>query len=294
MPLKILSPAKINIGLRVCPKNSEYGDFHKIESIFQTVNLFDEIEAEFSDENDSDCIVECDSLVLPKENTLTKTFHAFRKNAGICDSRSVKVRLTKRIPSGGGLGGGSSNAAYFLKLLSELYGVALTRELAFSVAEQVGSDVFFFLGLQNGFGAALVSGRGEKVSEIECRKLNLILIFPDVFSSTKEAYSLVDEFYESDESALSGYIDFDDYEKLYRADFSEWSKENLGFKNSFTSVLEKKYPLISDAILDLKNSGAVFADMTGSGSVVFGVFDDEKSRSDAMEKLCKKWKCVFA
>lgn len=297
MFMKILSPAKINIGLRVYPKNSEYGSFHKIESIFQTVNLFDEIEAEFSDENTSSCNVECDSLVLPKENTLTKTFDAFRKNACILDSRSVNVKLTKRIPSGGGLGGGSSNAAFFLKLLSRLYDVELTRELAFSVAEEVGSDVFFFLGLKNGAGAALVSGRGEKVKEIESRKLNLVLVFPDVFSSTKEAYSLVDESYATLENALSGYIDFADYERLYNSDLSEWSKnenEGCGFKNSFTPVMEKKYPLILDAIRDLKNAGAVFADMTGSGSVVFGVFRDEKSSCLALETLCKKWKCVSA
>ncbi len=301
MSVKTLAPAKINIGLQVFPKSVEYDGFHKIESIFQTVDLFDELDVDFSDAGKGICQVVCPSMDLPKENTLTRTFDSFRRLSSIdenADDRSVRVFLKKRIPSGGGLGGGSSDAAFFLKALAELYGIELTRELAFSVAGDVGSDVFFFLGLKNGSGSALVAGRGEKVDEIECRKLKFLLVFPDVFSSTKEAYSLLDKSYETFENAggnvISTFLPFSDFEGLYRKDLSIWGHEKYGFKNSFTSVMVEKYPLIGDAILDLKKEGAVFSDMSGSGSTVFGVFEDDASAKNALSALKLKWKCVLA
>lgn len=298
MSVRILSPAKINIGLQVYPKSGEYAGFHKIESIFQTVELFDELFVEFSDDGMGRCVVSCDSMKLPAENTLTKTFDSFRKFASVNDGRSVSVSIVKRIPSGGGLGGGSSNAAFFLKALSGMYGVPLTRELSFSVAGEVGSDVFFFLGLKDGTGAALVGGRGERVSEIECRKLWFVLVFPDVFSSTKEAYSLLDRSYgileESGESAVSDFLPFGEFEGLYRKDVSLWGSGGLGFKNSFTSVMLEVHPKIKDAISDLRETGAAFSDMSGSGSTVFGVFGDVDSAKNAVASLGSKWKCVLA
>lgn len=284
MSIKILAPAKINIGLKVFRKN-QGEEYHKIESVFQTVNLFDELEVELIEGTDF-CKVECDSFELPKSNTFTKTYESFVKKTG--KNTSVCVFVKKHIPAGGGLGGGSSDGAYFLKALAELNNIDLTRELAFSVASEVGSDVFFFLGLKNGVGSALVSGRGEIVREIDSRKLNVVLIFPNVFSSTKEAYELIDEAY-SKSSLIEEYLDFDKYEENYREGISKWK-----FKNTFTSVLSLKYPKIAEAMSDLENVGSTFTDMTGSGSVVFGVFETEESAKNAISKLDNKWRCVFA
>ncbi len=298
MSVKVLAPAKINIGLQVFPKSAEYEGFHRIESLFQTVGLFDELEVGFSDVRNGGCEVLCPSMSLPKENTLTKTFDSFRKFSSIDDDRSVVVSIKKRIPAGGGLGGGSSDSAFFLKSLAELYGVELTRDLAFSVAGDVGSDVFFFLALKEGFGSALVGGRGEKVREVGCRKLKFLLVFPNVFSSTKEAYFLLDKSYEAFENGggdvRSAFVPFSDFEGLYGGNVSLWSDGKRGFKNSFTPVMVEKYPAIGEAILDLKGAGAVFADMSGSGSTVFGVFEDASSAEKAQSALCSKWNCVLA
>lgn len=292
MSIKILAPAKINIGLRVFEKSFD-SVYHNLESIFQTIDFCDELEVEFIDSSSGECEFLCDSMVLPEINTITKTFDSFAKITG--KNKSVRVKLTKRIPSGGGLGGGSSDSASFLRALAKLNDVELTENLAKSVASEVGSDVFFFLGLKNGFGAALVSGRGEVVQEIASRKLYFVLILPDVFSSTKEAYGLLDEFYESLKSNSgfdkfsSEYLDYSKYEENYRGDIRNWN-----FVNSFTSVLVGKYGIIGEAISDLKKVGASFSDMSGSGSTVFGVFEDFDSATKAVSSLKSKWNCVLA
>ena len=171
-------------------------------------------------------------------------------------------------------------------------GIRLERKTAFSLAERIGSDVFFFLALESGFGAALVSGRGDVVREIGMRELHFVLIFPDVFSSTKEAYSLLDDCFERGESE-SGCVEFSGCEALYRGEVSAWGGDG-GFRNSFTPVLCAKFPEIALAIGDLRAAGAEFADMTGSGAAVFGVFGDGDSARAAFSVLRSRWHCVLA
>ncbi|MDE6706145.1 MAG: 4-(cytidine 5'-diphospho)-2-C-methyl-D-erythritol kinase [Treponemataceae bacterium] len=279
----IRAPAKVNIGLRVLP---ERGDgFHGIESIFQTVDVCDELTVSPLAEKNR-CVVECDTAVLPACNTLTATYAAFCQLTG-CDA-GVHVCLRKRIPMGGGLGGGSSDAAAFLRALAKVHDVPLTDDLADAVAGQVGSDVFFFLHCgKDGTGAALVSGRGDLVRSIAPRTdVHFVLVFPDVHSSTKEAYRLVDEDIRA--GNVVSCPDFSAYEAIYRRSVSHWT-----FANSFTAPLEKKYPVIAQALADIKKSGAVWSDMTGSGAVVFGVYEAAEASKEAFAKLNRTWRSCF-
>ncbi|MBQ7158870.1 MAG: 4-(cytidine 5'-diphospho)-2-C-methyl-D-erythritol kinase [Treponema sp.] len=277
--------AKVNIGLKVLPRRAD--GFHNIESIFQTINFFDDLYVrELSEKNV--CKVECAEFELPAQNTLTTTYLAFSRLTG--ENAGVHVKLTKRIPAGGGLGGGSSNAAAFLRALALLNGVDLTDSLANSVAEQVGSDVFFFLHCgKNGTGAALVSGRGEVVAPIAPRTdLHYVLVFPDVHSSTKEAYALIDEDIESGTDVVCP--DFKEYESMYRSPVTTWA-----FENSFTSALTRKFPVIAKALQDIRMTGAIWSDMTGSGAVVFGVYEAAEASKKAFAELQLKWKhCYLA
>lgn len=284
----ISAPAKVNIGLKVLHNRTD--GFHNIESIFQTVDLCDELRVSLADGKNS-CLVECDAMSLPQENTLTKTYRAFCSKTGF-DS-AVKVSIKKEIPAGGGLGGGSSDAASFLVALSRLSGIKLDDGLADSVAEKVGSDVFFFL--HSGFfdsderkGCALVSGRGEIVKKIKPRTdLSFLLVFPQVHSSTKEAYGLVDDAFKACEDVLCP--DFAELEKMYYSPLSEWK-----FANSFTPVLLKKYSLIERALGFIIKANAGWADMSGSGSTVFGVYDSDDAAKAAASRCSKYWKCVLA
>ena len=277
--------AKVNIGLKVLPKRAD--GFHNIESIFQTVSFYDDLTVSLLSEKNV-CKVDCAEMMLPQRNTLTATYEAFCHLTG--KDAGVHVVLTKRIPAGGGLGGGSSDAASFLRALALLNDVELTDSLADAVAGRVGSDVFFFLHCgKDGTGAALVSGRGEVVTPIAPRNdLYYVLVFPDVHSSTKEAYDLVDE--DIGLGIGHSFPSLTECEEVYRSPVTAWT-----FGNSFTSALTKKYPAIADALADIKKSGAVWSDMTGSGAVVFGVYEAAEASKKAFAELQLKWKhCILA
>lgn len=272
--------AKVNFGLNVLPKRDD--GFHCIESIFQTVDLFDTLRLSFIEEKT--CIVECPSMKLPEKNTITNAYEAFCSLTG--NTRGVKVILEKGIPSGGGLGGGSSDAAAFIRGMEKLCNVELSIEQYDQIAEKTGSDVFFFMHCdKNGSGCALVSGRGEVVQNIKGRSdLWLLVIFPGVHSSTKEAYDLVDEAFKKGKKNISP--EFSDYEFIYNKSIQEWT-----FINTFTPVIADKYKKIRDAIGALKKTGCRYAEMSGSGSTVFGVFTSKEQADLAYNSLAETWCC---
>lgn len=280
----VKAPAKVNIGLKVLKKRAD--GFHNLESIFQTLDFADELTLRRIPQKK--CVVVCPQMQLPAENTLTKTYSAFCSEVNI--DFGVEVSLNKILPAGGGLGGGSSDGASFLKGLADLAEVRLTDSLADSVASKVGSDVFFFLHsgfFEKGRGCALVSGRGEFVEAIEPRSdLYFLLVFPGIHSSTAEAYSLVDQAYESGREVLCP--DFSELKSLYYGSVSDWS-----FANSFTPVLIERYPAIGQALQDILEYGADWAEMSGSGATVFGVFQSESAAKEAFLKCQKKWQCVL-
>lgn len=280
--LSVKAYAKVNFGLNVLPKRAD--GFHCIESIFQTVGLCDELTISLKDGPQS-CSVSCDGMVLPEKNTLTVAYEAFCNVAKITVP-AVEVVLKKGIPSGGGLGGGSSDAAALVRGLEKLLNVKLSFEELDFIAGKTGSDVFFFVHCdENGSGCALVSGRGEVIEKIAPRKdLYLIFIFPGVHSSTKEAYELVDEAFEKGIKLKSP--DFSDYEFIYNKSIQEWT-----FINTFTPVIAGKYEKIRNAIGDLKKTGCCYSEMSGSGATVFGVFTSKQQAELAYDMLSASWEC---
>ena len=276
--------AKVNFGLRVLPGRSD--GFHGIESIFQTVDLYDEVTLTVTAEKG--CFVHCSSMKLPENNTLTKAYNAFCKVAA-CEVPGIKIDLMKGIPSGGGLGGGSSDAAALVRMLQDLCQVRLSDSDLDYVAAETGSDVFFFMHCdEKGRGCALVSGRGEIVKKIHGRDdLFLVLIFPKVSSSTKEAYALVDEALARGKILVSP--EFDELELVYRRPPENWT-----FINTFTPVISAKYEDIGRAIEALKALNCDYAQMSGSGSTVYGVFASRQLAESAVEKLADSWNCKLA
>lgn len=279
--------AKINFGLNVLPKKNtgggEASEFHNIESVFQTINLHDNLIVKKS--KAVGCDVVCDSMVLPKKNTLTNAFDAFCEITGL-KNIGVSVFLKKRIPPGGGLGGGSADAAALIRALQNIFNLKLNRSQLDFIASKTGSDVFFFMNCdKNGKGCALVSGRGEIVQKINPRKkLNLLLIFPKQSSSTKEAYDLLDKFYEN--GAISKSPPFSEFENIYNG-----SAENWTFINSFTPIISDSCKEIQSAINDLKKARCCFAEMSGSGSTIFGVFTLRRQAIAACNRLSVSWSC---
>ena len=275
--------AKVNFNLRVLPCRTD--GYHSIESIFQTIDLFDELEVSVIEERG--CFVECPSLKLPLQNTLTKAYDAFCSIAGV-NVPGVKVVLKKGIPSGGGLGGGSSDAAALVRALCKICSLKLDENQLDYIADKTGSDVFFFMHCDDkGTGCALVSGRGEVIKKITPRKdLFLLLVFPEISSSTKEAYALVDKRLSC--GTDDDFVAFDGLEEEYRKNPSDWR-----FKNTFTPSLCGVYTDLGAALGTLKNSGADFCDMSGSGSTLYGVFTSKQRAKSNMKLLAATWNCAL-
>ena len=271
-------PAKINIHLKVNEKRAD--GFHGIESIFQKIPLYDELLIEMADSKNT-CKVNSPVFKLPQNNTLVSAYTAFCAVTGVTEG--VNVTLTKRIPSGAGMGGGSSDAAGMLRGLQKLFGVSLTDAELKNAAEKIGSDVSFFLYDGPSYEAAIVTGRGENVQYIQSRRdLYYVLVCPGVHSSTKEAYELVDNWNNGDCTTFPSLMDL---EAIYRGSLKKWT-----FCNSFTKPIVWKYPEVQRALDDLKAQNPDFMEMTGSGSVVFGIFSSEGDAKKAYTQLCQNWK----
>ena len=275
------APAKLNLHLEVYPKRSD--GYHPIKSIFQTISLVDDLVVSLTGKSLS-CVVECDAMQLPEENTLTKTYRLFCQISGV--TVGVHVKLTKRIPSGAGLGGGSSDAATFLLILNKMFDYPLRLNQLEEIANLVGSDVLFFLS----GGAAIVTGRGDIVEPITPREdFCIVVVYPDVHCSTPKSYGLVDEYFALGKTVNETTLQ--DLEKMYYEPVSEWR-----FVNTFTNPVATKFPVIFDVMKSLKELGADYVQMSGSGSTVFGVFSNFDVGKDACTNLKRFWNkcyCLF-
>ena len=271
-PLSMKSCAKVNIGLRIVGKRSD--GYHDIETILQTIDLSDEIEIE---EASRGIEVVCDTPGIPQgqENL---AFAAAKMTLKVAHStRGVRIEIDKKIPSGGGLGGGSSNAAATIKGLNSLFDLGLDEEKMYEIAKTLGSDVPFFI---RG-GAALATGRGDRLKHVDVkRKLNLVVVFPGFPISTGWAY-------EKGNSGLTP-PDFDIkilVSALERGDISSLCKR---LYNSFEEVVFGHYPDLLDVKKRMLQLGALGALLSGSGSCVFCIVEERDSARAIASEFSKK------
>jgi 4-diphosphocytidyl-2-C-methyl-D-erythritol kinase len=254
--IKLLSPAKINIGLRVLRKRRD--GYHDIETIFHEVKIFDEIEMEIADEVE----FETNSNEIPTgtDNLCLKAVRIFFESFGI--HSGVRIYLKKLIPVGAGLGGGSSNSATVLKGLNILFGVGADEDLLCELGSLIGSDVPFFI---KG-GTAYATGRGEIIEKIQVDvPYKIVLVYPKVQISTAWAYgNLKLKNHENEESLKEIFIE--------NVDKPEKLRELV--KNDFEELVFSNYPQVGEIKLKLYELGSVFSLMSGSGSAVFGFFNE--------------------
>lgn len=266
------APAKVNLHLRVFGRRTD--GFHSLRSIFQAISLADDIVVRSLKQPER---IEIDGVFdCPPENT---TFYrgivAFREATGL--KTGISVGVTKTIPAGAGLGGGSSDAAALLLALNALLDGGLGLQELARLGAAIGSDVpFFFYG-----GAALVEGRGEIVKAMEARvDYTLVLVFPGFPMNTAAAFRLLDEqrpFDSAEEDPEPGQL-----EAAYRLPPRDWP-----FLNSFEGPVSGLHPGIRLWLGRLKESGAQFARMSGSGSTLFGVYEGAEAAEAAARALRK-------
>ncbi len=247
----ILFPsAKINLGLRVMAKRND--GFHNIESFLYPIPLRDVLEFRES----AVCQLRIYGKPIPgklSENLLCKTWELLKKHH---DIPPLEVHLLKGIPAGSGLGGGSSDAAFFLKRLNDFFQLKITDEKLTDLAAQLGSDCPFFI--QNT--PALVSGKGNitETRRLDLSGLYLVLVVPDVHLSTGHIFSVIKPGIPN----LS-------ISEIIKLPIIRW--QNL-LRNDFEKIVFTYYPVLAKLKQELINRGALYASMTGTGSALYGLF----------------------
>ena len=267
--VRLRSLAKINLDLRVLGRRKD--GFHELRTIFQTISLADRIEVEF--ERGRTKIDLKSNLNIPG-NIVLKAADMVLKAAR--STGRFRISMTKRIPLGGGLGGGSSNAAAILLALPVLLGKRVPFEKLTEFAAQLGSDVPFFL---TG-GTALGIGRGAEVYPLlDASAHPGLLIAPGIHSSTAAAYQALQRknLVEVSPSNLYGFQSF-------VADLHQPSTSHHQLPiNDFETVVFRDHPQLKSIKGKLLKLGAWRAMMTGSGSALFGLFPGRESRDRAAE-----------
>jgi 4-diphosphocytidyl-2-C-methyl-D-erythritol kinase len=268
------SPAKLNLHLEILAPRSD--GFHELQSVFQQISLADRIRMEIGKPSGGpfECRVHGPFDFPSEKNHAFKAARLFHEKTGI--GFSLAVRIDKKIPMEGGLGGGSGNAAVVLSALNAHFGNPLPAGDLARLGAAVGSDVPFFL---TG-GAALVRGRGEKITPISGREdLCAVLITPRVSINTAEAYSTWDRAHPAPPAEPS----IPDSE-IIRA-FGGTPPGEWPFGNSFFNVLFPSCPVLAEIREILYSEGSDYANLTGSGSCLFGMFTDREKAEKTVGSL---------
>ncbi|OLE54103.1 MAG: 4-(cytidine 5'-diphospho)-2-C-methyl-D-erythritol kinase [Acidobacteria bacterium 13_1_20CM_3_53_8] len=248
-------------------------NYHELSTVFQTVTLHDELSFILSDDEKLNLTSNAHDVPLDESNLILRAARLLCERFRV--RKGAKIHLTKRIPAGGGLGGGSSNAAVTLLALALLWDIELEREDFVELGKRIGADVpFFFTG-----GTALGTGLGTEITALEdVRVDHLLVVTPCVRVSTAEAYkSLNARALTLTESAAILSV------SRATAQFHDSLPEAL--HNDFEPVVFGLEPEIARAKESLMKRGALAALLSGSGSSVFGIFENAEAKLLAQESL---------
>jgi len=272
--LSLRAPAKINWFLKIIRKRDD--GFHDIVSVMQCVNLYDELTFEHADTLE----LISDMDIPPVDNIVYRAAAHLKKRTSY--RKGARITLTKNIPHGAGLGGGSSDAACTLLGLNRLWGLNLNKVEMLSIAAAIGSDVPFFLDGS----CSLVEGRGEKLSPLKMNSsVVLLLVKPSISVSTADAYASFDR--SRTEKLTKKAIDIKLLVQVFiRQDFNLYGRLP---DNDFEQVVAAEYPVIRKIKTQLLNSGAIISAMTGSGSAVYGLFRNREHAEKSANAMKSYW-----
>jgi len=266
MNFDLKSYAKINLGLRILNKRND--GYHNIETIFYPLKLHDDIyiQIDKSSDNFNSVILKSNKSYIPlnKDNLCYKAVEKFFRIFEIKDFYILKIDLKKIIPVGGGLGGGSSNAATILKCLIKYFNINIesNKKKILELALSIGSDVPFFLLMK----PCYAEGRGEKMKILNNFRLDydILIVNPNLHVSTKWAFEKLD-------------FDPELKKEFVLKDMDHFDLKNPAiFKNDFEELVFRKYNLLREIKNDFLNLGAVYSSMSGSGATMYGLFYKNK------------------
>ncbi|MXY07933.1 MAG: 4-(cytidine 5'-diphospho)-2-C-methyl-D-erythritol kinase [Rhodothermaceae bacterium] len=266
--LSATAPAKINLGLCVLRKRTD--GYHDLATVFHPIGWADTLTADYADAVSLTCTDA--TLPIDEENLVVRAARLLKASAGV--DRGAVMHLTKVLPHGAGLGGGSSDAATALQILCRLWRLDCTATSLASLALYLGSDVPFFLRRCT----AYAQGRGEMLSPLEDYRFpfSLAVVVNPVRISTAWAFRHV-EVRETGRPDLA--------EVVHSNDLDRWRRE---LTNDFEGPVCSKWPVLSRTKSALLRAGASFASLTGTGSGVYGVFESHKCAEEAAQEAAAR------
>lgn len=254
----VFPSAKINIGINITGRRPD--GYHNIETVFYPLPIYDALEALPGDE----LTFRSSGLEIPgriEDNLCIKGYYLMSRDY---DLPPVSIHLLKHIPIGAGLGGGSANAAFFIKLINNLFGLKLTTEQMLDYARQLGADCAFFIENKPVF--AFEKGDRFEGVQLDLSGYHIVLVMPPAHVSTAEAYRGVKP------APVKQSL-----KELIKLPVAEWSHH---IKNDFEESVFKNHPVIRGVKAALYESGAAYASMSGSGASVFGIFSKKPDLSE--------------
>lgn len=250
--------AKINLGLNVTGKRAD--GYHDLETVFYPINLCDKLEInEATDAGHCgcDCMLEMNGIKIAgenKDNLVVKAYNLVKKERP--EIHPVTIKLTKNIPSQAGMGGGSSDGAYTIRMLNDMFNLGMQTTEMQGLASKLGADCAFFVNPVPSF----ATGIGEQLSpvNVDLTGYHIAIVKPPVMISTKEAFAQI-----TPQQPKTSCQD------IVRMPIDTW-KELLA--NDFEKSIACSHPEIGEIKRQLYKMGALYAAMSGSGSAVFGIF----------------------
>jgi len=274
--IEVASLAKINFGLEV--KGLRSDGYHELSTLFQTISLGDRLVFRADREGKVSLAGDMEEIAWDESNLIYQAALALKKTAGV--KQGVAIEVKKIIPPGRGLGGGSSNAAVTLMVLNRLWGLNLPTRQLIHLGAFLGADVafFFYGGLCSGV------GRGEKLEPLpDLLSGWLVIVIPDFALSTREVFQQFDAL---PPSLTSGDKESKIIQFLKREDRSLLRQ----FKNDLELAAFKIYPRLAEIKQEMARSGAGLSMMTGSGSAIYGFFDDQPQAEKAAERMKARYR----
>ncbi len=277
MKVNIDAPAKVNLFLDIRGKRSD--GYHIVSMVMQSVSLFDEITVSDTDSGEIKIVCSDEAVPLDESNTVYKAVELFFKETEK-ENKGIEIKIKKNIPTEAGLGGGSTDAAAVLFALNTMFDTELSRKELAEIGAEIGADVPFCV-----YGGTMsASGIGTILSPLpDLTECYFVIVKPEIGICTKEAYEKSDspEF-----SVIKGMDKIT--EAICEANIKSVAK-NLYNKFEVVTALPE-VEAIKEAML---KCGALGASMTGSGSAVFGIFDNENMRDDCAKELEAQYSFVY-
>lgn len=262
------APAKLNLLLHIVGKRAD--GYHLLETVFRFIDFCDTVELSVRDDGQIVLLNPIDG-VEPEQDLTVRAARLLQQASGA--TQGASIRLTKRIPMGGGLGGGSSDAATVLLALNHLWQTNLSREKLMELGLQLGADVPVFIFGKN----ALATGIGEKLNEINLKPAWYVVIHPGVHVPTAEIFKKFAGRVLTEEGSIS----------IMR--ILETTQQR---RNELQQVVSGLYPAVNEVLSELKKYGSPL--MTGSGACVFLECQSKEEADKVYQAMSGKYKGFVA